>query len=78
MTLAKEAFLSDILLVGVNSRYSHTSLGLRYLRANLKELREKSQIIEFTINENEDYIVESILLKNPKIVGIGVYIWNAL
>ena len=70
--------MSDILLVGVNSRYSHTSLGLRYLRANLEELKEKSQIIEFTINENEDSIVENILLKNPKIVGIGVYIWNAL
>ena len=70
--------MSDILLVGVNSRYSHTSLALRYLRANLEELRDKSQIVEFTINENEDSIVENILLKNPKIVGIGVYIWNAL
>jgi len=69
---------SNILLVGINSRYSHTSLGLRYLRANLEELRSESEIVEFTINENEDSIVESILLKNPKIVGIGVYIWNAL
>jgi len=70
--------LSDILLVGVNARYSHTSLGIRFLKANLKELEDRCEIAEFTINENEDAIVEKILLKKPKIVGIGVYIWNAL
>ncbi len=70
--------MSDILLVGVNSRYSHTSLGLRYLKANLEELKPQCEIVEFTINENEDSIVENILLKTPKIVGIGVYIWNAM
>ena len=68
----------DILLVGVNARYSHTSLGIRYLKANLAELENRCEIAEFTINENEDAIVEKILLKKPKIVGFGVYIWNAL
>ena len=70
--------MSDIVLVGVNARYSHTSLGIRFLKANLKELEYRCEIAEFTINENEDAIVEKILLKKPKIVGIGVYIWNAL
>lgn len=70
--------MSDIVLVGVNARYTHSSLGLRYLHSNLKELKQNSQILEFTINDDESGVAEKILLQNPKIVGIGVYIWNAL
>jgi radical SAM superfamily enzyme YgiQ (UPF0313 family) len=67
-----------IVLVGVNARYTHTNLALRYLRSNLKELKSKSKILEFTINEDENQMVEQILLTSPKIVGISVYIWNAI
>jgi len=70
--------MSDIVLVGVNARYTHSSLGLRYLYANLKELKQDSQILEFTINDDESSVAEKILLQNPRIVGIGVYIWNAI
>ena len=67
----------DIILLAVNARYSHTALGLRYIRANLKELRNVSLIIERTINEDIYSIVEEVLYYCPKIVGIGTYIWNA-
>lgn len=68
----------DIVLLGINSRYSHTALGLRYIRANLKELRDNSLILERTINEDIYSIVEEVLSYHPKIVGIGTYIWNAI
>jgi len=68
----------DIILLGVNSRYSHTALGLRYIRANLRELRDISKIVERTINEDIYSIVEEVLLYQPKIVGVGTYIWNAI
>jgi hypothetical protein len=42
-----------IVLVGVNARYTHTNLALRYLRSNLKELKSKSKILEFTIEPSE-------------------------
>jgi hypothetical protein len=65
----------DILLIAINSRYTHTSIGLKYLYANLKELRDKTNILEFVINEQAQTLAEKILEKKPKIIGIGVYIY---
>jgi radical SAM superfamily enzyme YgiQ (UPF0313 family) len=67
---------NEILLVTLNSTYQHSSLGLRYLRANLREFYSRSEILELTINQNSRDMAEKILSKNPKIVGFGVYIWN--
>jgi len=68
--------MSKIILATLNARYTHTSLALRYLFANLKELQSKSKILEFTINDNIFDIAESILKESPEIIGLGVYIWN--
>ncbi len=68
--------MPDILLATLNARYSHASLGLRYLRANLGELRERSEILEFVIGQKTEEIVEKILARKPRILGLGVYIWN--
>jgi hypothetical protein len=69
--------MKNIILTTLNARYSHTSLGLRYLIANLKELKPQAEILEFVINSSVQTIAEQILEKKPKIIGIGVYIWNA-
>lgn len=69
--------MSTIVLATLNARYTHTSLGLRYLQANLNELKDESLILEFVINENIPDMVEKILSYNPKIVGLSTYIWNA-
>lgn len=68
--------MADILLSTLNARYSHASLGLRYLRANLGDLRERSAIVEFVIGQKTEEIVEKILATRPRILGLGVYIWN--
>lgn len=68
--------MSSILLSTLNARYSHCSFGLRYLFANLKELKSDSEILEFTISQNPRDIVEQILLRKPQLLGLGVYIWN--
>ncbi len=67
---------SDIVLCTLNSTYQHASFGLRYLLANMKELENQTQIIEFTIKENTRWVVEQILIKKPRIVGLSIYIWN--
>ena len=69
--------MKNIILTTLNSRYSHSSLGLRYLLANLKELKQDAEILEFVINSSVQTIAEQILAKKPKIIGIAVYIWNA-
>lgn len=66
-----------IILATFNARYTHTSLGLRYLYANLKEFQDKAEILEFVINTSVADAVESILTKKPDILGLGAYIWNA-
>lgn len=68
--------MTEILLATLNARYSHASLGLRYLRANLGDLRERSEIAEFVIGQKTEEIVEKILARRPRILGLGVYIWN--
>ncbi len=66
-----------IILSTFNARYTHTSIALRYLYANLHELRDNAKILEFVIGENSQTVAEKILLFCPKLVAIGVYIWNA-
>jgi radical SAM superfamily enzyme YgiQ (UPF0313 family) len=66
-----------IILTTLNSRYTHSSIGLRYLYANLKEFQTNCKIIEFSINDAIQTIAQKLLFNSPKIIGIGVYIWNA-
>jgi radical SAM superfamily enzyme YgiQ (UPF0313 family) len=66
----------DIVLTTLNSSYKHTAFGLRYLLANLGDYQDRARIVEFTIHKPAADIVAEIANRQPKIVGIGVYIWN--
>jgi radical SAM superfamily enzyme YgiQ (UPF0313 family) len=65
-----------IVLATINARYAHASLGLRYLRANLGALREQCAIVEFVLGQKTEEMAEQLLARAPRIVGLGVYIWN--
>jgi len=65
-----------ILLSTLNARYTHASLGLRYLLANMGPLKEQTAIQEFVIGAKTTEMVERILAHAPRIVGFGIYIWN--
>ncbi len=68
--------MADILLATLNAQFIHASLGLRYLCANLNDLRDHAEIREFVIDQRPIDIVEHILDSNPRVVGFGIYIWN--
>src|SRR5690242_14100789 len=68
--------MADIVLSTLNAKYIHASLGLRYLMANLGELRQRACLLEFDINQRPLDIAEILLAQNPRLVGLGVYIWN--
>lgn len=68
--------LVKILLTTLNATYQHCAFGLRYLYANLGEVRKDAALIEFTLSQNPRDIVERILAERPALVGLGVYIWN--
>lgn len=65
-----------ILLSTLNARYTHASLGLRYLLANMGELQSQTRIHEFVIGVKTADVVERLLANQPSIIGFGIYIWN--
>jgi len=68
--------MPDIVLATLNAKYIHSAFGLRYLMANLGELQPSARIAEFDINQRPIEVVEALLALNPKILGLGIYIWN--
>ena len=68
--------MADIVLTTLNAKYIHAAFGLRYLLANLGELRSRACLAEFDIHQRPLDIAEILLAQNPKIIGFGIYIWN--
>ena len=76
---------SAILLVTLNAKYIHASLGLRYLLANMGDLKSQTALCEFTIARKPRDVVNEMLatLGEPlpgavQVIGFGVYIWNVI
>lgn len=76
-TLSLRTHMPDIVLSTLNAKFIHASFGLRYLLANLGELQDRAEILEFEIKQTPLEIVEAILARQPRILGLGIYIWNA-
>ncbi|HZN66976.1 MAG TPA: cobalamin-dependent protein, partial [Tepidisphaeraceae bacterium] len=69
--------MADIVLTTLNAKYAHAAFGLRYLLANLPPaLRERAAILEFDVSQRPVDVLEVVLARRPKVVGVGVYIWN--
>ncbi len=68
--------MAEIILTTLNAKYIHAAFGLRYLMANLGPLRSRAAIVEFDLQQRAVDVVETVLAQNPRIVGLGVYIWN--
>ena len=68
--------MPDVVLSTLNAKFIHAAFGLRYLFANLGELQPRAVIVEFDVNQHPLDAAEKLLAQNPKILGLGVYIWN--
>jgi radical SAM superfamily enzyme YgiQ (UPF0313 family) len=72
-----------IVLATLNAKYSHASLGLRCLLANMDVyggpgLRAQTALREFTTQQAPLQIVEALLASGADVIGFGVYIWNVV
>ena len=81
MLTVPSATPASIVLTTLNAKYIHASLGLRYLLANMGDLRTQTVLREFTIARQPQDVVDELLSSlngAPKrqIVGFGIYIWN--
>ncbi|MEL1133640.1 B12-binding domain-containing radical SAM protein [Desulfitobacterium sp. THU1] len=65
-----------ILLVGLNAKYVHTNLAIRYLRESVKGEFPEVRIREFTINEPIERIEAEIYEAKADVIGFSCYIWN--
>jgi radical SAM superfamily enzyme YgiQ (UPF0313 family) len=68
--------MPDIVLATLNAKYIHAAFGLRYLLANLGDLRARAALREFDIHQRPADIAAKLLAENPRIIGLGIYIWN--
>jgi hypothetical protein len=87
MSASPSAGTPRIVLCTLNARFIHASLGLRYLLANMGELRACTALREFTVASRPADVVASLLQtlgdspaelssRDVYVVGFGVYVWN--
>ncbi|MGL4569841.1 MAG: B12-binding domain-containing radical SAM protein [Clostridium sp.] len=65
-----------ILLTAINSKFIHSNLAVRYLRAFTKDMPYDCEVREFSINDREENILEEIIKEKPDVVAFSTYIWN--
>jgi hypothetical protein len=70
--------LSDIVLTTINAKWTHPSLALRLLKANIGSLENQCEIIEFALRQPLCEKIGPLLAACPSVLGISVSIWNHL
>jgi len=69
--------MKSIGIITINAKYIHSSLSLRYLRNAARAAGHTDVWIqEFALGQPIWKISAEILKKKPKVLGIGIYIWN--
>lgn len=64
-----------VIFVGINAKFSHTNIAIRYLNNELKDMVDSS-FEEFTINEPLEKIVYELHKKDAEVLMFSTYIWN--
>ena len=65
------------LLIGINSKFSHTNLAIRSIKEYVKHKTNINPVIkEFTINQLTTDILRDIIFEKPNVILFSVYIWN--
>lgn len=67
--------MKKVVLTALNAKYFHTNLALRCLKA-AAGAHHDIEIVERTINDNMDDVLEEIVALRPDSVGFSCYIWN--
>lgn len=65
-----------VLLTAVNSKFVHSNLAVRYLKAFTEQMDYECTIREFSINDRDEKVLEEIMKEKPDIVAFSTYIWN--
>ena len=72
--------MSNVVLLAINAKYVHSSLSVWVIAEGINRYSRISHdvnVVEATINQKIEDIVDGILQYNPDVIGISTYIWNA-
>lgn len=66
------------ILVGINAKFIHSNLAIRYIKKYVLSLDSSINIdfAEFTINQSVGFIIKEIIKQHPSKIGFSCYIWN--
>ena len=78
LKLKKEGDVLKVVICAINSKFVHSCLAPWYLKATAQEMCPdvECQIIEGTINEKEESLLERIIQSGADAVAFSAYIWN--
>lgn len=65
-----------VVLTALNSKFIHSNLAIRYLKAYTKDLNYECIIREFTINDRREKVLEQLIKEEPDVIAFSCYIWN--
>lgn len=65
-----------ILLTAINAKYIHSNLAVYSLRSYAGEYREQIRLLEYTINNRVEEILEGIYKEQADVICFSCYIWN--
>ncbi|QUI25495.1 B12-binding domain-containing radical SAM protein [Vallitalea pronyensis] len=68
--------MKKVLLTGINAKYIHSNLAIRYLYKYSKAYTDHVQVVEYTINNHYDHVLQEIYRMRPDILTFSCYIWN--
>lgn len=63
-------------IIALNSKYIHSALAPWYLKENCTPDCGEVKVLEFSINESTDFVLESIYEEKCDIAAFSCYIWN--
>ena len=55
--------MADILLTTFNARYIHTATALYWLLANLGDLQDHAELVEYDLKQSVETVAEELLSK---------------
>ena len=64
------------LLTALNAKYIHTNLALYSLSQYASEYKDEVELLEYTINNRMDMLIQKIYEKKPDVLFFSCYIWN--
>jgi len=65
-----------VLLTAVNAKFIHSNLAVRYLKACTRDIGYDCDIMEFSINDRREKVLETLAMEKPDVVAFSCYIWN--